>query len=222
MHCIVTVGSITLLLRKERVVDVDGVFIVTSAITDKRKEMKSNVWKKYIHIQTYMYCSATTPLWRSYFKLVRFHFNTAMFIRLKFSGMLGRVGYYWARNTSICSHWRFRHYAPPTRRHVFTTRHGVISQWTLSLESSCLKKWVYKNLKSKLILKNTENSAFAKMKRTGAYDHDTCSSDHRFTPGWLRVEWRADNKKCRQNRKPRMSSSSPCMRIGCFSSVLCV
>ena len=108
--CIVTAGSITLLLRKETAVDVHRVFIVTSVITVRQAERneEQRVKEIYTHIQTYTYCSPTTPLWKSYLKLVRFGFTTAMLIQLTFSGMLSCVdslrGYYGARNTSICSH----------------------------------------------------------------------------------------------------------------------
>jgi len=51
----VTLESITLLLRKETAVDVDGVFIVTSAITVRQAERNEEQRVKEIYTHTDIY-----------------------------------------------------------------------------------------------------------------------------------------------------------------------
>jgi len=51
----VTLGSITLLLRKETAVDVDGAFIVTSAVTVRQAERNKEQRVKEIYTHAHIY-----------------------------------------------------------------------------------------------------------------------------------------------------------------------
>ena len=66
--CIVTVGSITLLLLKEAEVNVQCVFIVTSVITVRQAERSEEKRVKEIYTHTDIYILFPNhPLWRNYF-----------------------------------------------------------------------------------------------------------------------------------------------------------